>query len=108
MRFALPTSFLSAVVVVALANSPALAKSSSDITQFGHDIRIEADQKTGEVTCFACSVYLRGEYGIRDQYLGVPVKLGKAGLEQVIEIKLAPEEQAALMKSAAKLLATLP
>ena len=48
-----------------------------------------------------CSVYLRGEYGIRDQYLGVPVKLGKAGLEQVIEIKLAPEEQAALTKSAA-------
>jgi malate dehydrogenase len=47
-----------------------------------------------------CSVYLQGEYGIRDQFLGVPVKLGKAGLEQVIEIKLTADEQAALMKSA--------
>jgi malate dehydrogenase len=48
-----------------------------------------------------CSVYLRGEYGINDQFLGVPVKLGKAGVEQVIEIKLTADEQAALMKSAA-------
>jgi malate dehydrogenase len=46
-------------------------------------------------------VYLQGEYGVRDQFLGVPVKLGKGGMEQVIEIKLTPEEQAALMKSAA-------
>ena len=48
-----------------------------------------------------CSVFLRGEYGIHDQFLGVPVKLGKSGLEQVIEIKLTPDEQAALLKSAA-------
>ena len=48
-----------------------------------------------------CSVYLQGEYGVRDQFLGVPVKLGKAGVEQVIEITLAADEQAALMKSAA-------
>ena len=48
-----------------------------------------------------CSVYLRGEYGVNDQFLGVPVKLGKAGVEQVIEIKLTADEQAALMKSAA-------
>jgi malate dehydrogenase len=48
-----------------------------------------------------CSVYLQGEYGVRDQFLGVPVKLGKAGLEQVIEITLTADEQAALMKSAA-------
>jgi malate dehydrogenase len=48
-----------------------------------------------------CSVYLQGEYGVRDQFLGVPVKLGKAGLEQVVEITLTPDEQAALMKSAA-------
>jgi malate dehydrogenase len=47
-----------------------------------------------------CSVYLRGEYGINDQFLGVPVKLGKAGVEQVIQIKLTADEQAALMKSA--------
>ena len=48
-----------------------------------------------------CSVYLQGEYGVRDQFLGVPVKLGKAGVEQVIEITLTADEQAALMKSAA-------
>jgi malate dehydrogenase len=48
-----------------------------------------------------CSVYLNGEYGVRDQFLGVPVKLGKAGVEQVIEIKLSADEQAALNKSAA-------
>jgi malate dehydrogenase len=48
-----------------------------------------------------CSVYLQGEYGVQNQFLGVPVKLGAKGLEQIIEIKLEPEEQAALMKSAA-------
>jgi malate dehydrogenase len=48
-----------------------------------------------------CSVYLQGEYGVKNQFLGVPVKLGARGLEQIIEIKLDPEEQAALMKSAA-------
>ena len=48
-----------------------------------------------------CSVYLTGEYGVRDQFLGVPVKLGKGGAEKIVEIKLTPEEQTALMKSAA-------
>jgi malate dehydrogenase len=48
-----------------------------------------------------CSVFLRGEYGVRDQFLGVPVKLGKGGVEQIIEIKLTPDEQAAVLKSAA-------
>jgi malate dehydrogenase len=48
-----------------------------------------------------CSVYLDGEYGVKDQFLGVPVKLGKGGMEQIIEIKLTAEENAALQKSAA-------
>ena len=48
-----------------------------------------------------CSVFLQGEYGVRDQFLGVPVKLGKGGAEQVIEIKLTDDEAAALRKSAA-------
>jgi malate dehydrogenase len=48
-----------------------------------------------------CSVYLEGEYGVKGHYLGVPVKLGARGMEQIIEVKLEPEEQAALMKSAA-------
>lgn len=48
-----------------------------------------------------CSVFLTGEYGVRDQFLGVPVKLGAKGAEQVIEIELMDEEKAALAKSAA-------
>jgi malate dehydrogenase len=47
-----------------------------------------------------CAAYLQGEYGMKDVYLGVPVKLGSRGVEQVIEITLAPEEKAALEKSA--------
>jgi malate dehydrogenase len=47
-----------------------------------------------------CSVFLQGEYGVRDLFVGVPVKLGARGMEQIIEIKLTPEEDAALKKSA--------
>jgi malate dehydrogenase len=48
-----------------------------------------------------CSVYLQGEYGVRDLFVGVPVKLGSKGLEKIIEIKLTADEQAAFNKSAA-------
>jgi len=48
-----------------------------------------------------CAAYLQGEYGINDLYIGVPVKLGKDGVEQVIEITLTEEEKTALTKSAA-------
>jgi malate dehydrogenase len=48
-----------------------------------------------------CAAYLQGEYGIHGFYVGVPVKLGAKGIEQIIEIKLTPEEKAALDKSAA-------
>ena len=48
-----------------------------------------------------CAAFLQGEYGIDGFYIGVPCKLGAAGLEQIIEIKLTPEEDAALKKSAA-------
>jgi len=47
-----------------------------------------------------CAAYLDGQYGVKGLYVGVPVKLGRAGVEQVIEIKLTPEEQAAFDKSA--------
>jgi malate dehydrogenase len=47
-----------------------------------------------------CAAYLDGEYGIKGLYVGVPVKLGSKGIEQIIQIKLTPEEQAALNKSA--------
>ena len=48
-----------------------------------------------------CAAYLEGEYGIRGLFVGVPVKLGARGIERIIEIKLTPEENAALQKSAA-------
>src|SRR5207344_1053123 len=48
-----------------------------------------------------CAAYLEGEYGINGLYVGVPVKLGERGIEQIIEIKLTPEEKAGLDKSAA-------
>ena len=48
-----------------------------------------------------CAAYLEGEYGIKGLYVGVPCKLGAGGIEQIVEIKLTPEENAALQKSAA-------
>jgi len=48
-----------------------------------------------------CSVFLQGEYGVRDVFVGVPVKLGAKGMEKIIEIKLTADEQTAFNKSAA-------
>ena len=48
-----------------------------------------------------CAAYLEGEYGIQGLYVGVPVKLGAKGVEQIIEIHLSNEERAQLQKSAA-------
>jgi malate dehydrogenase len=47
-----------------------------------------------------CAVALQGEYGLSDLFVGVPVKLGRGGVEQVIELKLTADEQAALERSA--------
>jgi malate dehydrogenase len=47
-----------------------------------------------------CAAFLQGEYGIKGLYVGVPVKLGRNGIEQIIQIKLADEERTALNKSA--------
>ena len=49
----------------------------------------------------SCAAYLEGEYGISGVFMGVPVKLGRNGIEEVVQIKLLPEEEAALKKSAA-------
>jgi malate dehydrogenase len=48
-----------------------------------------------------CSVFLQGEYGVHDLFVGVPCKLGHRGLEKIVEIKLTPAEDAAFKKSAA-------
>ena len=47
-----------------------------------------------------CAAFLQGEYGIRELFVGVPVKLGAKGLEQIVEIELTEHEQAALARSA--------
>lgn len=47
-----------------------------------------------------CAALLQGQYGIKDLFIGVPVKLGAAGIEEIIELKLTAEEDAALKKSA--------
>ena len=48
-----------------------------------------------------CAAYLEGEYGIHGLFVGVPVKLGARGIEHIYQVKLAPEEQGMLQKSAA-------
>ena len=48
-----------------------------------------------------CAALLKGQYNINDLFIGVPVKLGAGGIEQIIELKLTPEEDSALKKSAA-------
>ncbi|HXN64855.1 MAG TPA: malate dehydrogenase [Candidatus Acidoferrales bacterium] len=48
-----------------------------------------------------CAAYLEGEYGVNGLYVGVPVKLGAKGIEEIIQIKLTAEEKAALDKSSA-------
>jgi malate dehydrogenase len=48
-----------------------------------------------------CTAYLQGEYGIDDLYMGVPVKLGAGGIEEIVELDLGADERAALEESAA-------
>ena len=54
-----------------------------------------------------CAIWLQGEYGLSDVVCGVPIKIGRKGMEEVIQIKLTPEEQAALNKSGADVKANI-
>ncbi len=54
-----------------------------------------------------CSAYLEGEYGLTGMYFGVPAKLGRDGIEEIVQIKLQPEEQEMLNKSAALVQSTM-
>ena len=53
-----------------------------------------------EQRIFPCCAWLQGEYGLKDIYLGVPVKLGTTGIEEIIELDLNDEEKALLNESA--------
>jgi malate dehydrogenase len=54
-----------------------------------------------EKRVLACTAYLEGEYGIDGLYMGVPVKLGAGGIEQIVELELSDAEQQSLQTSAA-------
>ena len=54
-----------------------------------------------------CAAFLQGEYGLRDTFIGVPVKLGRKGIEQIVEVPLTPDEKAALAKSAEEVKANI-
>ena len=54
-----------------------------------------------EKKILTCATYLDGEYGVSNSYLGVPVKLGRGGIEEIIQLNLTDEEKAKLAKSAA-------
>ena len=67
---------------------------SAAITQMAESVLLDKKR------ILPCCAYLDGEYGIKGLYVGVPVKLGAKGIEEIIQIKLTEEEQAALNKSA--------
>jgi malate dehydrogenase len=54
-----------------------------------------------------CAAWLQGEYGLRDVYVGVPVKLGTGGIKEIVEIELTGEEKKALHASAAHVTETM-
>jgi malate dehydrogenase len=54
-----------------------------------------------------CAAWVQGEYGVSGIYLGVPCKLSRTGLERILEVKLSPDEAAALQQSAAAVKETM-
>lgn len=54
-----------------------------------------------------CAAYMQGEYGLHDMFFGVPVQLGRKGIERIVEYKLDADEQAAFDKSAASVKDTI-
>ena len=80
--------------IVKLLNTSAWYAPSSSIVEMV-DVILNDRKKI-----LPCAAFLEGEYGINGLYVGVPVKLGANGIEQVVEISLTNEERAALHKSA--------
>jgi malate dehydrogenase len=82
-------------IVALLKAGSAYYAPSAAITQMAEAVLLDRKR------ILPCCAYLDGEYGIKGLYVGVPVKLGSRGLEQIIEITLTEDERAALDKSAA-------
>ena len=70
-------------------------------SDFAHAVGVTSRTRGHGAPDFVCAVYLDGEYGIKGLFVGVPVKLGEGGAEEIIQIKLTAEENAALQKSSA-------
>jgi malate dehydrogenase len=83
-----------AEIVKFLKTGSAYYAPSSGVVQMAE--AIVRDQKR----ILPCAAWLAGEYGMKDLFLGVPCKLGRRGLERVIEVQLTADERAALDKSA--------
>jgi malate dehydrogenase len=83
-----------AEIVKLLKTGSAFYAPSAGVAQMAEAIVLD----TKEV--LHCAALLDGEYGIKDSVIGVPVKLGKGGIEQIIELELTTEEKQALNKSA--------
>src|SRR5512132_2628528 len=83
-----------AEIVAHLKTGSAYYAPSSGAVQMAE--AIARDQKR----ILPCAAWLQGEYGMKDLFLGVPCKLGRKGLEKVIEVELTSDERAALQKSA--------
>ncbi len=81
-------------IVALLKAGSAYYAPSAAITQMAEAVLLDKKR------ILPCCVYLEGEYGIDGLYMGVPVKLGEKGIEEIIQISLTEDEQAALNKSA--------
>ena len=81
-------------IVALLKAGSAYYAPSAAITQMAEAVLLDKKR------ILPCCAYLEGEYGIDGLYVGVPVKLGEKGIEEIIQIKLTDDEQAALNKSA--------
>ena len=88
------TAGVGAEIVKLLGTGSAFYAPGSAVVEMGEAIL--KDKKK----ILPCAAYLQGEYGVKDLFVGVPVKLGAGGLEQIIEIKLTNVEQEALNRSA--------
>ncbi|MFC1703438.1 malate dehydrogenase [Candidatus Omnitrophota bacterium] len=84
-------------IVSCLGNGSAYFAPSAALCKMVHSIL----SSSGDIT--AASVYLRGQYELDDVFIGVPVKLGKKGVEEIIELELNPEEKKLLLNSAKEL-----
>jgi len=83
-----------AEIVALLKTGSAFYSPSAAVTQMVDSIILDKKE------ILPCATYLEGEYGIRDTVIGVPVKLGRKGIEQIIELELTDGEKKALADSA--------